>query len=90
MISKYSWGLGIDSNNVAEFYGLLQVLKIAMSKGIVKLLVFGDSPLLINALIKKKSPSHLKLGQIYQKILHLSNKFQAIRFYHVLRGLNSQ
>ena len=89
VLSNYSWGLGTNSNNIAEFCGLLQGLKIALSKGIDKLTVFGDSRLLIHALIRKKRPSHLKLEQIYQKIHFVSKNFQTIRFYHVLRGLNS-
>ena len=89
VFSNYSWGLGIDSNNIAEFCGLLQGLRIALSKGIAKLSVFGDSRLLIQALIGKKRPSQLKLALIYQKIRLLSKKFQTIRFFHVLRGLNS-
>ena len=89
VLSNYSWGLGIDSNNIAEFCGLLQGLRIALSKGFAKLSVFGDSRLLIHALIRKKHPSQLKLAQIYQKIRLLSKNFQTIRFFHVLHGLNS-
>ena len=65
VLSNYSWGLGIESNYITEFCGLLQGLRIALSKGIAKLSVFGDSRLLIQALIRKKHPSQLKLAQIY-------------------------
>ena len=51
-------------------------------------MVFGDSRLLIQAIIRKNRPSHIHLAQIYQKIRMLSKKFQTIRFFHVLRGLN--
>ena len=89
MMSSYAWGLGIESNNTAEFCALLQGLRIASSKGITTLSVFGDLRMLIQALINKKRPSQLKLALIYQKIQLLSQKFQSIKFYHVLRGLNS-
>ena len=75
VLSRYSWGLGTESNNIAEFCGLLQGLKIAISKGIVKLTVFGESRLLIQALTRKKRPTHIKLAQIYQKIQILSKNF---------------
>ena len=52
-------------------------------------MVFGDSRLLIQALIKKKRPSQLKLALIFQKIRLLIKKIMSIIFYHVLRGLNS-
>ena len=88
VLSNYSWGLGIESHNKAELCGLLQGLRIALSKGIANLSVYGDSRLLIQAL-REKRPSHLQLAQIYQKICLLSKKFQSIRFFHVLRALNS-
>ena len=90
-VSIYStWGLGIDSNNAAEFCSLWQGLKIVRDKGIGKISVFGDSRILINALITKKIPAHIKLHHIFQKILHLSKYFQNIRYFHVLRVLNMQ
>ena len=89
VLSSYAWGLGMESNNIAEFCGLLQGLKIAISKGMANLTVFGDSRLLIHALTMRKRPAHIKLAQIYQKIQFLSQNFHSIRFFHVLRELNS-
>ena len=89
VVSSYAWGIGIDSNNTAEFCGLWQGLRISHSKGLTKLVVFGDSRLLIQALIRKKLPSQLKLALIFQKIQLLIKRFVSIKFYHVLRGLNS-
>ena len=89
-LCKYAWSLGIDSNNAAEFCSLWQGLKIARDKGIGNITVFGDSRLLISALINKKSPPHIKLWHIFQKILQLSKYFQNIKYFHVLRVLNMQ
>jgi len=89
-INRFAWGLGIESNNVAEFCGLWQGLKIARSKGMNQILVFGDSRILIKALIMKKAPHQIKLSHIYHKILHLSRYFQNIRYFHVHRVLNDQ
>ena len=89
VISTYSWGLGTDSNNKAEFCGLLQRLRIAQTKGITNIMVFGDSRLLIQAIIRKNRPSHIHLAQIFQQNRMLSKNFQTIKFYHVLRGLNT-
>ena len=88
LMSSYAWGLGIESNNTAEFCGLLQGLRIACSKGITSLVVFGNSRMLIQALINQKRPSQLKLALIYQKIRQLSQSFHSISFYHILCGLN--
>ena len=53
------------------------------------LTVFGDSRMLIQALIKKKRPSQIKLALLYQKIQLILKSFRSISFYHVLRGLNT-
>ena len=55
-----------------------------------KIIVFGDSRILIKALITKKVPHHIKLSHIYHKILHLSRYFQNIRYFHVIHALNEQ
>lgn len=89
-LCNYAWGLGIDSNNAAEFCSLWQGLKIARDKGIGNITVFGDSRLLISALINKKRPPNINLRHIFQKILQLSKCFQNIKYYHVLRVLNRQ
>ena len=89
MVSSFAWGLGIESNNTAEFCALWQGLRIARSKGITMLTVFGDSRMLIQALIKKKRPSQIKLALLYQKIHLILQSFRSISFYHVLRGLNT-
>ena len=89
VVSKYSWGLGSETNYKVEFCGLYQGLRIARTKGIAKLIVFSDSCLLIQAIIKKKCPTQLQLAQIFHKIRLLCNSFHSIRFFHVLRGLNS-
>ena len=89
VVSKYSWGLGIETNNHAEFCGLYQGLRIARAKGIAKILVFWDSRLLIQDINKKKHPSQLQLAQIFHKIHLICKSFLSIGFYHVLRDLNS-
>ena len=89
IMSSYHWGLGTESNNIAECCGLLQGLRIANSKGINALSVFGDSRMLIQALIKKKRPVQVKLALLYHKIQMICKKFHSIRFYHILRGLNT-
>jgi len=89
IMSSYHWGLGTESNNIAEYCGLLQCLRIANSKGINTLSVFGDSRMLIQVLIKKKHPVQVKLALLYHKIQIICKKFHSISFYHILRGMNS-
>ena len=89
LISSYAWGLGNGTNNKAEFCRLYQGLRIARTKGIANLLVFGDSQLLIQAISNKKRPSNVQLAQIMKRIRTLYEDFHSISFYHILRNLNS-
>jgi len=88
-LSSFAWGLGVDSNNKAEAMALWQGLTQAQDRGITSISVFGDSRIIIQAMSLKKYPSHLQLSRILHKISLLSSKFQKIRYFHILRGLNS-
>ena len=89
LISSYAWGLGNGTNNKAEFCGLYQGLRIAKTKGISNLLVFGDFRMLIQAISNKKRPSNVQLAQIMKRIRTLYDDFHSINFYHILRNMNS-
>jgi hypothetical protein len=52
----YSWGLGIETNNMAEALALWQGLRLAASKSIQKLVVFGDSRVIIQAMKTRRRP----------------------------------
>ena len=86
---SYAWGLGVESNNIAEYYALWQGLRQANRLSIRKIYVFGDSRITVQAICSKSWPSNLPLKRIYQKIQLLAGKFQSISFYHILRHLNS-
>jgi ribonuclease HI len=88
--STFAWGLGVQSNNIAEFYALWQGLRQSLSLNIQNISVFGDSKLVVQAMRTKSSPSSLQMNRIYQKIMILASEFQTISFFHVLRHLNKQ
>lgn len=87
---SFSWGLGHDSNNMAEALALWQGLRLAATKNIQNLVVFGDSSVIIQALKMRRRPNNLRLGQILKKLTHLLHNFKEVSFYHILRGLNTQ
>ena len=86
---SYAWGLGIASNNQAEYLALWQGLNQARKLNIQKLTIFGDSRLIIKALYTKKVPTDINLAQTYRKILLLLSHFRIYKAHHVLRNLNS-
>lgn len=86
---SFSWGLGQDSNNRAEALALWQGLKLALSKNLKSLVLFGDSRIIVQAMNTKRSPSQVHLTHLFKKINLLASKFQKISFFHVLRDLNA-
>jgi len=89
-VVSYSWGLDIETNNMAEELALLQGLSLAVSKSIQNLVVFRDSKIIIQALKMRMRPNNLKLSQMLRKLTLLLHNFKEVKFYDILWGLNTQ
>jgi ribonuclease HI len=79
-----------ETNNVAEYSGLLLGLNEAIKRNITKLLVKGDSKLVIEQLkgsYKVKSP---RLLPFFEKAKNLCKNFKSIKFEHVYRTDNKR
>ena len=66
---KFAWGLGIDTNNMAEALALWQGLRIAEDLGITELIVIGDSRVVIRALAENLLQTQLGLRHLLRKIV---------------------
>ena len=86
---SFAWGQGYETNNRAKALTLWQGLKIAHSKNIISLSVFGDSQIIIQVANSKRNPAQVHLSTILKKVKLMHSKFQKIRFFHILRNLNS-
>lgn len=87
---RFAWGLGNETNNIAEALDLWQGLNLAIKRNLLSISVFGDSRLITQAMNSQNIPSQVQLAPILKKIRLLFPKFHKISFYHVLRKLNSQ
>ena len=76
------------SNNAAEYEACLAGLRIAIELGIKRLLVYGDSALVINQLNKDWDCNHEKMEAYVAEIRKLENKFYGLEYVHVVRGEN--
>jgi ribonuclease HI len=79
-----------ETNNVAEYTGLLTGLRAALKLGKTRVNVKGDSDLIIkqmNGAYKVKSPN---LIELHKEAKLLASKFETITFTHVYRNLNSR
>jgi len=79
-----------ETNNVAEYSGLICGLEEAVRQNIKQISVKGDSELVIkqvNGVYKVKSPAMIPL---YTRVKELQKKFERIEFVHVYRDKNKR
>src|SRR5436190_17191390 len=78
------------SNNAAEYEALLHGLCIAISLGIRRLAVRGDSELVINQVQKEYSCNNTKMLAYCQEVRKLEGTFDRLELTHVLRNDNNE
>jgi ribonuclease HI len=76
------------SNNKAEYEALLHGLRLAISSGIKRLLVYGDSAVVINQVNKSWDRNKENMDAYYLEVRKLENKFCSLKFHHVIRDNN--
>ena len=78
------------SNNAAEYEALLHGLRIAISLGIRRLVVRGDSELVVNQVQKEYSCTSTKMLVYCQEVRKLEGTFDGLELTHVLRNDNNE
>ena len=76
------------SNNAAEYEACLHGLRIAVELGVKRLMVYGDSVLVINQVNKGWSCSSEKMDAYCAEIRKLEGKFHGIEYHHVVHDQN--
>ena len=82
-------GLGVCTNNYAEYKGLQHGISLAIEKDIKRLDIFGDSLLIINQMNRKWECRHKGLKLIFDDVNVMLRSFDSITFHHVPRGKNT-
>lgn len=86
-VADFSWGLGISTNNQAEWLALYHSLEIAVTLNMEHLQVFEDSRHVIQAMRNGNSHKSAKSQRIQKRIKSLKLPIDT-PFFHVLRDLN--
>jgi ribonuclease HI len=76
------------SNNEAEYEALLHGLRMAISLDIKRLLVYGDSLLVIQQVNKEWDCNKETMDAYVQEVRKLENKFSGLEVHHVIREHN--
>jgi ribonuclease HI len=90
IIAELSDYLGIQTNNFAEYSGLLAALEFAVKENHLSFKVLSDSELLVKQMkgqYKVKSPGLLEL---YERARSLVRKLEHFSIQHVLREYNRE
>jgi ribonuclease HI len=77
------------SNNAAEYEALVHGLSIAISLGIKRLMVYGDSLVVISQVNKDWDCSIDSMNRYYAAVQKVEDKFEGLEFHHVERGRNA-
>jgi ribonuclease HI len=81
-------GIGVATNNVAEYRAAIQGLELARDLGAAKVILRSDSRLLIEQLAGRFRVKNPTLIRLHQEAQSLVKDFSEVVFEHVPRELN--
>ena len=90
VVARLSAFLGVQTNNYAEYAGLLAALKWAVQNGVGRLRVVSDSELMVkqmNGAYKVASPG---LRPLWEEARQLARKLDGFQMKHTLRAGNKE
>jgi probable phosphoglycerate mutase len=87
-VAELSEFLGIQTNNYAEYSGLLAVLKWAIDNGARRLRVVSDSELMVKQMQGKYAVKSPVLKPLFEEARKLSRRVEGFEMRHTLRGGN--
>lgn len=82
--------IGVATNNVAEYRGLIEGMRRAQEMGLRRLTVHGDSKLVIEQMKGAWKVRAEGLQPLHLEAKGLARRFESIRFAHVARAGNSE
>ena len=90
MVAEIAEGIGIATNNVAEYRGLVAALQWAVDHGLRELHVRGDSLLLIQQMRGIYRVKNEGLLPLHSKARDLSARIGQVTFEHIPRDKNKE
>lgn len=84
------WYLGEQTNNYAEYTGLINALEVAEQLGATALTVYSDSELLVRQINGHYRVKSRTLKPLYQQATDRIDRFETVTVEHVYREANKQ
>ena len=89
MVEEFSEAIGVATNNVAEYRGLLAALEWARARGHHAMHVRSDSLLLVQQMLGNYKVKNAGLQPLYAKARLLAHEIGTVTFEHVGRAKNA-
>jgi ribonuclease HI len=89
-VARLSRFLGLQTNNFAEYSGLLAVLNWALDNGAQRLKVISDSELMVNQMKGRYKVASPILRPLWEEARRLAARLEAFEMVHTLRGGNKE
>lgn len=89
VIAEFHRAIGIATNNVAEYQGLLAALAYAHEHGYRTMLVRSDSELLVKQMNGEYRVKHEGLKPLYERARRLASALDRFTIEHVPRASNA-
>ncbi|MGC1784558.1 MAG: ribonuclease HI family protein [Acidobacteriaceae bacterium] len=90
VLAELSEFLGMRTNNVAEYSGMLAALEYALANGHVRLRVVSDSELMVKQMRGQYRVQSPELRPLFEEAKRRAAKLDAFQIEHVLRGKNKR
>ena len=88
LVAKVGRGIGVTTNNVAEYRAAIEGLKLARDHGARSVLLRADSKLLIEQLSDRFRVKNPTLVRLHEEIRAVLGHFEQVGLEHVPRELN--
>jgi ribonuclease HI len=90
LVEELHGSLGVATNNVAEYNGLLAALTWAVDHATTSLEVRSDSELLVKQMLGVYRVKNAGLQPLFQRARQLVGRIGRVRFHHVRREFNAE
>jgi len=87
-VSTYKKYLGMTTNNVAEYNGVVLAMQEAKKLGAEELEFYLDSELVVKQLNREYKVKNSELAKLFVKIYNLQQLFKKVSYQHVPREMN--
>ena len=89
LVEEFGESIGVATNNVAEYRGLIAALEWARAHEVRDLLVRSDSLLLVQQMLGRYRVKNAGLQPLHATALALTKLITRVRFEHVGRSMNA-